>query len=57
MAGDDGSGERIPVISCPSVVPRCRPADDGGIGGAAGDHDVGTAFEGIDNAPASEVGV
>ena len=57
MAGDDGSGEGIPVVSCPSVVPRCRSADDGGIGGPTGDHDVGTTFQGVHDAPASEVGV
>ncbi len=57
VPGDDASGEGIPVVACPAVVPRRRTAGDRGVGDATGDHDVGALGEGFDDPPATEVGV
>src|SRR5690606_34444460 len=57
VAGDHCAGEGVPVVAGPAVVPGRRPADHGGVGGAAGDDDVGAGVERLDDAPAAEVGV
>ncbi len=57
MAGDDGTGQRVPVVAGPSVVPGGRPAHHGGVGRTPGDDDVGAAAQRLDDPPATEVRV
>src|SRR6185369_11520087 len=57
VAGGDGAGEAIPVVALPGEAPRGRPHDQGGVGDAPGDDDVGAARERLGDAPAAQVGV
>ena len=57
VAGYHGSGQGVPVVTGPAVVPRRWAANDGRVGGSTGHHDVGTPVQGVDYAPAAEVGV
>ncbi|MBS1264273.1 MAG: hypothetical protein MAG471_00091 [Acidimicrobiaceae bacterium] len=49
--------QRVPVVAGPAVVPCSRPAHDGCVGCAPGDDDVCATLEGLDDAPAAQVGV
>jgi hypothetical protein len=57
VAGDDATGESVPVVAGPAVVPRRRAAHHGGVGGAPGHDDVRAAAQRLDDAPAAQVGV
>ena len=57
VPGDDGTGERVPVVAGPAVVPGGRTAHERGVGDPAGDDDVGTRAQRLDDAEAAEVGV
>ncbi len=57
VAGDRGTGEGVEVGATPSEVRRRRTDDERSVGDAAGDDDVGAAFETGDDAPGAEVGV
>ena len=57
VAGDDGAGQRVPVVPCPLVPPRRRPHHEGGVGDPAGDDHVGARGEPGGDAAAPQVGV
>ena len=58
VPGHAGAGQSVPVVSGPAVHVQAAGADhDRGIGHPAGDHDVDSGAERLDDAPAAEVGV
>jgi hypothetical protein len=57
VAGHNCSGQLIPVVAFPFVIPSCRAHDYGGIGDSSSDDDVGTLSQGLGDSPAAEVGV
>ena len=57
VPGHHRTGQGIPVVSGPAVVPRRRAAHHRGIGDPTGHHDVSTCIQRLDNAEGSEVGV
>ena len=57
MTGNHRTGQGVPVVTGPSMVPSRRPAGQRGVGDATGDHDVGTTRQRLDDPPAAEVGI
>ena len=57
VARDHGAGQLVVGRRRPAEVRHRRADHEGGVGDAAGDHDVGTGVEGGGDAEAAEVGV
>ena len=57
VTGDDSSGQRIEVVASPSVVMGCWTAHHSGVGHPAGDNDVRSGGERLDDSPTAEIGV
>ena len=57
MSSDDCSGQPVPVVHRPAVVPRGGAADDSGIGDPSGDDNVGAGVQRFDDPPAAQISV
>jgi drug/metabolite transporter (DMT)-like permease len=57
VPGHDRSGEGVPVVELPTVMPGGRTDDDGRVGHPTGDDNVGAPSESVGDTPAAEVGV
>jgi len=57
VPGHHRSGQSVIVVPGPAEVCGSRPDHYGRIGDPAGDHDVGTGVQALDDAPRAQVGV
>ena len=49
--------EPVPIVFPPAEMPGSGPENEGGVGHAGADHQVGTELQGPGDSPATEVGV
>src|SRR4051812_24497933 len=56
VPGDEGTGQRVPVVTGPAVPPRRRADDERSVGDPTGQHHLRAGVEGRSDTPAAEVG-
>src|SRR5438093_471100 len=57
VAGDHRAGETVPVVARPAMAPRGRTDRERGVGGPAGDDDVGPTRQCLGDPPPTDIGV